>query len=869
MIQMFNLSKQFGKKVLFSGLTLSLPSAGLVLITGSSGSGKSTFLKCINGLMGYQGMIEVDGVNLHHLNEQQRLDFRQRYVGAVYQDIGLIEDTTIEETLTIAAKLKKLNKLNQQQTSKLLKEFLPNISKDHPVKKLSFGQRQRLAIIRAMMGKPKILLLDEPTTGLDKEQRKAIQRLIEIASESSLVFLITHDYQLQSMQNLIHLHFPYVTTLKPQFPTSPKKYPLLEKTTHLPLKWMIAFQWKKINQESGRLQNSFLQSIIFILLTSLLSLTSVIGIEFQNYVSHLIGGQYQYAEPKVKENLTLYSADPSYIQSFNENLKNSIISFYYDSIFLEQLQPYHYFSLEKDGFEFVLKDFTLSLFNDFQYLPYHQDEKWKSIHLENHQVVLGVQPVHIKLLSQMLGVFPTMDSINQRLQIEPILTYIHIDQPVWNYHDVFALEIKAVLATDEPNIFHSYQLFSQHIFETVMQLPSQDIAEAYQGQPWRIGRTTSTLSLDVDAIVYQFFTSSLFHSFHIQRQGLHRLSWYMMLHAFHSIQKPPISIQFSNKHYANQSSYHYYPEQNLSGFAQLITLSKDLDSLITYQKELNKYQSVIEKLSVEKSPSMSRGHILLPELKNVKFKPTLTSLSIDEVIISPMLAKTLGVEVDDKIYLSTDFFEEKIAGASPIKLTIKSIDSNLIHHQISQNHIWFDYWLVNHFHYPSFLLHPIGWSVYDHSSIDTNEWTLYQPFLKMKQEVEKWTYFLYLLIGAIFWFFGVPVFIAFYSHFFKHLRSSKKIYQTLVIQGAGYKDILQFGSVKLSLIIAELFLVISSGFLSVDVIIYLQLKENFLIENAYHLPIIEWSIISFVIFLLWAILLDQLRRTLKPILTIN
>jgi hypothetical protein len=115
------------------------------------------------------------------------------------------------------------------------------------------------------------------------------------------------------------------------------------------------------------------------------------------------------------------------------------------------------------------------------------------------------------------------------------------------------------------------------------------------------------------------------------------------------------------------------------------------------------------------------------------------------------------------------------------------------------------------------------------------------------------------LINIKFYFsFGIPLLIAFYTHFFRRLEKSKKFYQTLVIQGAGEKDILHFGSIKLSLIMGELCLLISSGFFSVDFLIYLQLKENFLVANTYQLPLFEWGVIQ-----------QQLKRTLKTILMIN
>jgi ABC-type lipoprotein export system ATPase subunit len=296
MIVIENLHKQFGKKVLFSGVSLTLDRTGLVIISGSSGSGKSTFLKCLNGLSSYQGMIEVDGIYLNKLDSLQRLHFRQRDLGAVYQHIGLLEETTIEETLMVAAQLKGLIYANQKETFDLLLKFLPNISIKHPVKKLSFGQRQRVALIRAMMGQPKILLFDEPTTGLDLKQRKMIQSLIALASQTALVFLITHDHDLQKMVHHQHLVFPLIQRFTKKQPVSAKKYPRKLQPGKLSFWWMIKFQWKKLNEESGRIIHSLLQSIIFILLTTLLSLSSVINIEFNHYTSQLIGGKYQYIE---------------------------------------------------------------------------------------------------------------------------------------------------------------------------------------------------------------------------------------------------------------------------------------------------------------------------------------------------------------------------------------------------------------------------------------------------------------------------------------------------------------------------------------------------------------------------------------------
>jgi ABC-type lipoprotein export system ATPase subunit len=869
MIVIENLHKQFGKKVLFSGVSLTLDSTGLVIISGSSGSGKSTFLKCLNGLSSYHGMIEVDGIHLDKLDAFQRLDFRKRYIGAVYQHIGLLEETTIEETLMVAAQLKGLVYTQQKETFDFLIKFLPNISIKHHVKKLSFGQRQRLALIRAMMGNPKILLFDEPTTGLDMKQRRLIQELISLASQRALVFLITHDYDLQKIYHHQHLVFPLIQKFIKKQPVSAKKYPPRLQQSKLSFWWMIKFQWKKLNEESGRIVHSVLQSIIFILLTTLLSMSSVINIEFNQYTSQLIGGNYQYIEPIQQENTTLFSTSPSHIMSFDVIKDKDALSYYYDSQFLNQLQTYHYFSIEKEGFSYVLKDFTLSLINDFEFLPFNEHPLISQSTLQLHQVMLGVQPLHIRLFAQALGVFPTIESINQRLSFESLLMYIHTDQPNWGYKDVFTLEVNMVVATESPSLWHSDPLFSSYIFETLMQFPTKDIADYYENTPWRIGKTVATLSSNVEKDIAKYFSDEIFHQFHLQRKSKDRLVWYQMHHAVYSLQKPPLILNNRLIHHASSNGYHYYPEQNLSGFAQIITLSKDIEALNLYQKDLEGVDDVLEKLSIVPTNTMARGHILLPDIQNVKFQPMIGPISNDEIVISKELASTLRVDVNETVYMSIDVLSQEMLNSQPVKLKVKGIDDSLVHHRIMHHHTWLNYLWVTHFNVPSSSLHPIGWSVYDSNEVNQNDWKVFQPFQKVQQQIKQWTQYLYIFIGSIFFLFGIPVLIAFYTHFFRHLESSKKIYQSLVIQGAGYKDIFQFGSIKLSLIISELFILISSGFLSVDFVLYLQLKENFLIATTYQLPLVEWGVVTSVVTVVWFIIQEQLKTTLKTILTID
>jgi len=169
-------------------IKLNIKSGELLAITGASGSGKTTLLRTLAGLEKANGTIEVDGCYWLKNNRSQAP--QKRSIGFVMQDYALFENMSVEQNLLYVNR-------DIELANRLLKEVgLFDLKSRYP-KELSGGQQQRVALVRALMLKPKLLLLDEPLSALDKGLRYSLQELIlKLHKEFNLTtILVSHDPQ--------------------------------------------------------------------------------------------------------------------------------------------------------------------------------------------------------------------------------------------------------------------------------------------------------------------------------------------------------------------------------------------------------------------------------------------------------------------------------------------------------------------------------------------------------------------------------------------------------------------------------------------------------------------------------------------------
>ena len=192
MIEIKNLTKSYDKKCILKNINLKINDNEQVSIIGKSGCGKSTLLRCIARLEKIdKGQILIDNENVNNIKK-----FYNK-VGMVFQSFNLFENMTVLENLIIAPV--KLKIQTKDEAIKLAKGYLKEINLENKIneypKNLSGGEKQRVAIIRALMEKPKILLLDEAFSALDYQTRLMVTEDIFkiLKAENITALMVTHD----------------------------------------------------------------------------------------------------------------------------------------------------------------------------------------------------------------------------------------------------------------------------------------------------------------------------------------------------------------------------------------------------------------------------------------------------------------------------------------------------------------------------------------------------------------------------------------------------------------------------------------------------------------------------------------------------
>ncbi len=208
-VTVHNLKKYFGKgqtqvKAL-DGIDLCLEKGKFTAIIGASGSGKTTLLNMIGGMdTPDQGEIIVDGVNLRGLKEKELAVFRRSKVGFVYQNFNLVPTLTIKENILFPLSLAGSTPDPAFFTEIVHMLHLEERLDAYPGE-LSGGGQQRAAIARALIGKPAILLADEPTGNLDSKTGQNVLGLLRLSVETyhQTLVMITHNLELAQMAHRV------------------------------------------------------------------------------------------------------------------------------------------------------------------------------------------------------------------------------------------------------------------------------------------------------------------------------------------------------------------------------------------------------------------------------------------------------------------------------------------------------------------------------------------------------------------------------------------------------------------------------------------------------------------------------------------
>lgn len=202
MIKLENISKNYGDHIIFDNMSITFDEENsLNGIIGKSGSGKTTLFNILFGLdTSYDGKYSIDNRNTRDFSNKIWDKTRREDIHIVFQDFKLIENFTVLENLTLALNCSVSSAEDALEKLNILE------LKNEKVRNISGGEKQRLAISRAIIGNPKILLLDEPTGNLDDTHADIIMKCVQsLKNENMMIFIITHDNRIIDYCDNIYL----------------------------------------------------------------------------------------------------------------------------------------------------------------------------------------------------------------------------------------------------------------------------------------------------------------------------------------------------------------------------------------------------------------------------------------------------------------------------------------------------------------------------------------------------------------------------------------------------------------------------------------------------------------------------------------
>ena len=201
MLELQNLTKVYKTKsedvVALNKVNLTFGETGMVFVTGKSGSGKTTLLNVVGGLDSFDGGdLIIKGKSFADFKQHDFDDYRNTFVGFVFQEYNLLDEMTVEKNISLAMELQGAKKRDVAKINKILEQVdLSGLNKRQP-NELSGGQKQRVAIARALVKDPKIILTDEPTGALDTNSGVQVMNVLKELSKERLVIIVSHNIEL-------------------------------------------------------------------------------------------------------------------------------------------------------------------------------------------------------------------------------------------------------------------------------------------------------------------------------------------------------------------------------------------------------------------------------------------------------------------------------------------------------------------------------------------------------------------------------------------------------------------------------------------------------------------------------------------------
>ncbi len=611
MIKINKLFKHFGKRIILDSINLELPDKGVIALVGASGSGKTTLLNAIGGVdLTYNGTILINGTNLASLKNDELSDYRLRNIGYVFQNFNLINLETVYQNIKLP--LDSSTNVKEHIKKKRIKDILQALGIQElfkkQVNKLSGGEKQRVAIAKAMINSPKLLLCDEPTGALDSKNSEQIFKVLKGLSKNALVIIATHDLEGVSKiaDQIIKISDGKVLSQEIQTNESVEGYlpPLLgggkkTKKSALPIGFQMSHAFHKIGSKKFRfIVTNFMLSLSLTGIGMSLILTSSVKNKLESSFSEIVNGNQIVMEMRQNNGNMfegVYTASEEKLVSLSQRYANYIggIGATYQVNFEDFFKDKNEVYIATPSIKYKMPSFSMRSFNDFKWI----NEMDKSlivpnvVSLDNDEVVMGINYADMVNLCFSLKILRNYNSLADYLFNNFVTLNVHVKNNDWQYEDEQIFHVVGVFESNEATLCHTNLLWNKHVFEDLMRFPSNDGTKT--SKPWEMSRLLyfhtvedpkkflDAIFYDEEAYDYVFErTSNKFHPLLCKIGEVCKekrvLAYYVDKKAIRpNIIKNVIKSDsnFNDYYFVNDFGYASYASNFLSGFAKNLFVS--------------------------------------------------------------------------------------------------------------------------------------------------------------------------------------------------------------------------------------------------------------------------------------------------------
>ena len=682
-----NLSKIIDGRDIFRQVSFSFPHHGLIAVVGESGCGKSTLLDVIAGIdVSYEGDVFVKGHLIKSRTEDERSAFRLSTFGIIRQSYDLLElDSAFSNVMLPLEGMGVKPSLAKRKVKEMLRYVELESKAKQTVNTLSGGEKQRIALARALVGDPPIVLADEPTGALDHQNAVRVMEILSSYAQKHLVILVSHDRALceQYASTILLLEEGGLRVIKEK-DTGEKENqtsfltftPSKEPQVSFSLFSWLPHAFHVLQEKKGRTLLA-----LTILSFALLSL----GTSF--YVKRDLQGQLHDAfsslsgiEGIVMENAVSNETTFGRVIAASEgtvlSLKERYSSFFRDHGLMYSCAFEHFFvdanELTYDSFgqKKILPGFGVRSLNEYRWLEdsSHPIYPERPTVMESEQVILGLPYATMTQLALGLQVKRDYVSLGEALKKKPLSLFLELANDAYGYADTQLLIAIGVTEDPVPTLYHSSRLWNETMFESRMGFPTAD--ESNPSLPWLLQKNYYLLPKEskevffakaaenglLDEFVFERNSYDYDHSHESKNQATasDKLFVYQAdknALSYSDIEKIRNQYAFSSYAVLGESSYCSFPAALTHGFASPFFLSDDRNALETVTDACSRLPLALPFPEVERPRNVVMGHYRKRRQDTVTFSSDIPSLltgerpsKIHEICISSSLYQKLNRE---------------------------------------------------------------------------------------------------------------------------------------------------------------------------------------------------------------------------------